>query len=388
MLPGSESNRINRVEHLDLGSPIRDSKSLFLMRRKGSRPVKHARLRSRRSRVSSAALMLICVVMGPSFLASQEKNADSANAAAAPVSSADVITVPDGKSVAAKLKNDLTTATAKVGDDVELTVAHAVLQDDFVIIPKGTVLSGRITSVHRAGRASRNGSVSFSVDSVVLPDGEIAGLHPQPPATAGQNLRQGVETMGHIAMDPEFPPGGGIVLLAVGGPLLLFGKGHERVFYAGKIMTLYVHGPVSLKREAVLKVQPPPYKGPAQVFYKDLASFVHYKGEDLDMEFYCGRKYLGDVRPYGTLQLELNPGAYWLSAGKDGRLKLPLVVKADHRYYVERNAQGLSLKYFDDDPSLLEDGPLRNNMDFTSASPEVTADLLAMPPSDAAVFSR
>jgi hypothetical protein len=345
--------------------------------------VKHASPRSRRSRASYAFLALMCVVAAPSQLVSQDKNADPVNAAGAPSgTSADVITVPDGKPVDTKLTNDLSTATAKVGDDVKLTVAHSVMQDGLVIIPKGTVLSAKITSVRHAGRASRNGNVSFSVEKAALPGGEMAALRPEPPPTAGQNLHHAAAAMGYMAVDSELPPGGGIVLLAVGGPLVLVWKGHEKVYYAGQTTTLYLHGPLNLERESVLQTQPPPYQGPAEVFYKDLAFFIHYKGQDLDMEFYCGRKYLGDVRPYGTLQLELNPGAYWLSAGKAGRLKLRLMVEADHQYYVKRDNQGLSIKSFDDDPGLLEDGRLRNNLDFTSASPEVTADLLAMPLSD------
>jgi hypothetical protein len=351
--------------------------------------VKHVR-RSSHRRAPSAALALMCVATAASPLASQQRNADPAYpAAASPASFADVITVPDGKPVDTKLTKDLSTATAKVGDDVGLTLAHSIMQDGLVIIPKGTVLSAKITSVRHAGRVSRNAKVSFSVENAALPGGETAAFRPRPPPTAGQSLHHAAAAMGYMAVDSELPPGAGIVLLAVGGPLMLVRKGHEQVFYAGKPTTLYLGGPLNLKRQAVLQMQPPPYYGPAQVFYKDLASFIHHKGEDLDMEFYCGRKYLGDVRPYGSLQLELNPGAYWLSAGKDGRLKLRLVVEPDHRYYVERNAYGLSLKYFDDDPRLLEDGPLRNHTDFTSASADVTADLLAMRPSgDAAQRSH
>jgi hypothetical protein len=88
---------------------------------------------------------------------------------------------------------------------------------------------------------------------------------------------------------------------------------------------------------------------------------------------------LGDVSANKTLQLELNPGTYWLRVGKDGKEKLRLEVEADHQYYVERSAQGIFLKNFDNNPRLLEDGPLASDVDFTSASPEVTTDLLAMP---------
>jgi hypothetical protein len=329
----------------------------------------------------------MCAVTCPYPLVSQEKTTDPANAAAAPpASSADVVTVPDGKPVETKLTKDLSTATAKVGDDVELTVAQGVLQDNLVIIPKGAVLSAKITSVRHAGRPLKDGRVRFSVENAVLPGGETAALRPEPPATAGQNLRGGVAAMGHVAVDPELPPGVGIVLLAA-SPVALFWKGHERTLYAGRITTLYLHGPLYLKRDEVLKVQPPPYKGPAQVFYQNRA---YTKEADASPQFYCGQMPLGKVIANQVLQLELSPGTYWLSAGNGGKEKLRLEVEADHRYYVERGAQGLFLKNFDDYPWLLdEDAPLRHRLDFTSASPEQTADLLALPLShDAAQSSH
>jgi hypothetical protein len=264
---------------------------------------------------------------------------------------------------------------------VELSVAQTVLQDNLVIIPKGAVLTAKITSVRHAGRPIKNGRVSFSVENAVLPGGEIAALRPEPSATAGQNLRGGVKAAGQMAVDPELPPGAGVVILALAGPVMLFTKGHERTLYAGRITTLYVHGPLNLKRDEVLKVQPPPYKGPAQVFYQNRA----YTGEtDTNRDFfYCGQMPFGKVLANQALQLQLNPGTYWLSAGYGGKEKLRLEVEADHRYYVERGAQGLFLKNFDDFPWLLdEDTPLRDRLDFTSASPEQTADLLAMPLSD------
>jgi hypothetical protein len=119
--------------------------------------------------------------------------------------------------------------------------------------------------------------VTFSVENAVFPGGEIAALRPEPPATAGQNLRDGLKAMGQLGVYPEFPPG------------------------------------------------------------------------------------------FGILALE---------------------VEADHQYYLDRNAKGLLLKNFDDNPGLLDDGPLPNHTDFTSASPEVTADLLAMPQSDGVAQSN
>ncbi len=338
--------------------------------------MKHASLRSRRSGASLAVLSLMCAFTSPAPLASQEKNAAPPNAAAASPPSADVITLPDGKPVETNLTKDLSTASAKVGDVVELTVAQTVLQDDLVIIPKGAALSAKITSVRHAGRPLKDGKVSFSVENAVLPGGEIAALRPEPPATAGQNFHQTLKGMGDMAVEPELPPGFGVALLAVGGPIMLFVKGHERVIYTGQVITLFVHGPVSLKREAVLHMQPPPYKGPSQVFYTNRA---YGKDADLHIAFYCGRKYLRDVHANETMQLELNPGAYWLSTGKDLKQKVRLEVAADHRYRVERDAQGLFIKNFDNNPRLLEGRPLPNNFDFTSTSPEVTADLLAIP---------
>jgi hypothetical protein len=347
--------------------------------------VKHVALASRRSTAPAAFFAMMCVVTGPFPLAAQEQKADPAKApATAPATTADVITVPGGKPIQTKLAKDLSTASAKVGDELELTVAETVRQDDLVILPKGAVLTAKITAVQHAARRSRNGNVSFSVENAVFPGGEIAALRPQPPATAGQNFREGVKAVGQLAVYPEFPPGFGLLLLPVGGPLVLFGKGHERTIYASQITTLYVHGPLSLKREAVLQMQPPPYKGPAQVFYVNRA---YTKDGDKHAEFYCGRRTLGAVIANQILELELNPGTYWLSTGKDGEEKLRLEVEANHQYYVERGARGLVLKSFDGNPSLLDQAPLRNFLDFTSASPYVTDELLALPPSDGAAKS-
>jgi hypothetical protein len=196
--------------------------------------VKHASVSSRRSRASSAVLAVMGMVTGSSALVSQEKHIDPASAAPASlVASGDVITLPDGKPVRTKLTKSVSTAIVKVGDNLELAVAETVRQEGLVIIPKGAVLSARVTSVRHAHRGSRNGSVSFSVENAVLPGGEVVALRPTAPVIAGQTVQDNLKTMGHLAVDPEFPPGGGIVLLAVAGPIMLFAKGHESVFYAG-----------------------------------------------------------------------------------------------------------------------------------------------------------
>jgi hypothetical protein len=246
--------------------------------------VKHAALRSCRNKAPCAFLALMCVVTCPFPLASQEKNADLAKTPATPTAeAADVIVVPDGKSVHTKLAKDLSTASAKVGDELELIIAETVRQDGLVIIPKGAVLTAKITAVQHAGRRSRNGNVRFSVENAVFPGGEVAALRPEPPATAGKNFREGVKAVGQLAVYPEFPPGFGLLLLPVGGPLVLFGKGHERTIYTSQITTLYVHGPLALKREAVLQIQPPPDKGPAEAHYLNRAGFAYprsVEGED------------------------------------------------------------------------------------------------------------
>jgi hypothetical protein len=230
----------------------------------------------------------MCVVSGASPLASQEKNADPAKTpVTSTVEAADVITVPDGKPVQTKLAKDLSTASAKVGDELELIIAETVRQDGLVIIRKGAVLTAKITAVQHAGRRSRNGNVRFSVENAVFPGGEVAALRPEPPATAGKNFREGVKAVGQLAVYPEFPPGFGLLLLPVGGPLVLFGKGHERTIYASQITTLYVHGPLALKREAVLQIQPPPDKGPAEALYLNRAGFAYPRSFEGEVSTSC-----------------------------------------------------------------------------------------------------
>jgi hypothetical protein len=285
--------------------------------------------------------------------------------------------VPDGTPVAARLSQQLASATAKVGDDVELTVARPVWQEDgSIIIPKDTELSGRVTSVRHAGRMSRYGSVTFTVDKVVFPGGETASLREAASNEgAGKKFREAADNTARIAVDPGLN-GMGLPLLAIFGPVLLVEKGHERVYHKGSTTTLYIHGPIYLQREAVLKIQPPPYEGPARVFYANRGG-----GEAaFHRQFYCGRVYLGEVTVGETFQLELNPGAYWFSVGQKGE-KVRLEVQADHQYYVEREIHGLVIKDLHANQGWLDGHREPLDKDFTTASSETTAELMAEGPS-------
>jgi hypothetical protein len=323
------------------------------------------------------ALVLLCSAIVAAPLLAQEKLDNQANEPAAPpAKSADLITVPDGMPVQTKLTQQISSATAKVGDAVELTVAKSVrVEDGLVIIPKGTVFSGRVTEVVHARRGSRYGSVTFTVEKFVFPGGESAALGElAPKESAGKKVRTAASVTAHVALDPEFDFMG-LPMMAIFGPVLLVEKGHETVYYPRSITTLHIHGPVYLQREAVLNMQLPPYEGPAQVTYGNRG------GEEaaFNREFYCGQIHLGDIPVNGTVRFELNPGAYWLSVGTKGE-KVRLEVQANHQYYVERGSHGLVIKDFRANQDWLDSLGPPFDIDFTVANPQTAAALTAEPP--------
>jgi len=71
------------------------------------------------------------------------------------------VVVQDGTKVRIRLDQTITSATAEVGQSVELSVAEAIKIDDVVVIAEGARVTGTITEAvekRRMGRAGGSGA--------------------------------------------------------------------------------------------------------------------------------------------------------------------------------------------------------------------------------------
>jgi hypothetical protein len=75
-----------------------------------------------------------------------------------------------------KLGRELSSETAKVGEEVNFEVAEPVIVNGRIVIDKGAPAAGTVTEAEPKGRMGKAGKLNVSVSSVQLADGEKLAL--------------------------------------------------------------------------------------------------------------------------------------------------------------------------------------------------------------------
>jgi len=86
-------------------------------------------------------------------------------------------TLPANTVMRLRIRDSLTSKTANVGQQFASTVVDPVYAKGFVVIPQGSVVTGHVTSVQRAGRKSDAGSMTVVFTGVQLPNGKSYALN-------------------------------------------------------------------------------------------------------------------------------------------------------------------------------------------------------------------
>jgi len=76
--------------------------------------------------------------------------------------------VPVGTQFDVRLQTSLNSKTAQVEDRFEGTTVVDLRQDDRVLVPAGAVLRGIVSSVNKAGRVERKGSLTVAFDQITF----------------------------------------------------------------------------------------------------------------------------------------------------------------------------------------------------------------------------
>jgi hypothetical protein len=181
---------------------------------------------------------------------------DDTRAATRPgATSADEIRV--GTEFDVRLQSSLTSDTARVEDRFTATTAADIRNDDRVVVPAGSVLFGTVSSVTRAGRIERKGSLTLAFDRIVI-DGRTYDIR----ATVVQAL----ESEGLKGEAPRVGVGaaaGGIIgallggvkgalagVLIGGGGTLAATEGKDVHLPAGTVLRVRLDTPLDLSRQS------------------------------------------------------------------------------------------------------------------------------------------
>lgn len=139
----------------------------------------------------------------------------------APVSPLEM-TLPNGTPIHLKLMKSISSATAHVGDVVDLKVMEEVMVDGISVIPAGSTAIGLVSEAEPKKRMGHGGKLAFGVNFVRLKDDEKAAVRSFQETTGANN--------GTAVINP-------------------LASGKEVVFQQGTEFTAYVDGDMQLKRE-------------------------------------------------------------------------------------------------------------------------------------------
>src|SRR5207249_3004354 len=78
----------------------------------------------------------------------------------------------DGTPVRLRIKRTVSSADARMGDNVDFEVLDEIKVADVVVVPKGGLALGTVTQVEQKKRMGRGGKLNINIDHVRLIDGE------------------------------------------------------------------------------------------------------------------------------------------------------------------------------------------------------------------------
>jgi hypothetical protein len=142
---------------------------------------------------------------------------------------AQVHTLQNGTPVRLRLNRTVSSATAHVNETVDFEVTEPVINQRYVVIPKGAIALGRVTKAEGKRRFGRGGALEISIDSVRLGDGQTIPLRAT--REEGEGDMSGARVAATIAASP----------------VLVWMKGKDVTFQKGVETTAYVSGDARLE---------------------------------------------------------------------------------------------------------------------------------------------
>ncbi len=117
------------------------------------------------------------LISRPPSVTSVPADSDSADADVVVSVPAGANQLPEGTTLMVSLNQQLSTATTQPGALFSGRVLQAVRKNNRIVIPVGSILTGRVTSVSSGRRLTGGASIRLRPDEVSLPDGTRYFLH-------------------------------------------------------------------------------------------------------------------------------------------------------------------------------------------------------------------
>ena len=115
--------------------------------------------------------------------------ADPASATAALAARSGSFVLAAGAGVLVKIEEKISSKKSETGQKIKASVAQDVVQDDAVLIKKGTAVVAHVGEADAASLGGSGGSVKIDIDSTTAVDGQTVPLHYESQAKEGKDTR-------------------------------------------------------------------------------------------------------------------------------------------------------------------------------------------------------
>jgi PEGA domain len=204
----------------------------------------------------NCALSLLSLVLCPLLAAQPTPGASTSQAgspppAAAPAGPPPPHTLLDGTPVKLRLSQTISSADAKVGQEIPFEVVEEIKVDDVVVLPKGATAIGTVTECNPKKSMGRAGKLNLNISYARLADQEKVALRATQDNKGGGHV--GAMTGAMVATAVVFFPA---------APLFLFIHGKDITIPQGTEITAFIEGDMHLNM-ANFGVAPAPFAPPA-----------------------------------------------------------------------------------------------------------------------------
>jgi hypothetical protein len=244
------------------------------------------------------------------------------------------VVLHDGQEVVLRNLDPVTSAKAKIGDPVRFGVIRSVSSDGLVVIPEGTIATGTVQAVGKAGLAHHGGHLSVTLNGIQLSNGQPVQLRAVESRKERNFGWRDVAAATAVAATVYYMP------LA---PVYLLAKGDQASMPAGTRVTAYLDGDLTVGRAGLEAAGPPPGPNP------EAATIYIFRGNQdrtpsIEQPVSCGRLPVGTFSGSQYMKFEVTPGRYWcysqfhtakLSPAQQATQLVEFDAAAGQRYYLE-----------------------------------------------------
>jgi len=117
---------------------------------------------------------------------------------AVPVATFARVVVPERTLFKLRMETGLSSETARIGDRFTAALIDPIVIDNRVVVAAGSKITGRVTSVTRAKRLSKSGTIGIDFDSITLADGRNFAVQGELSSINSRDQKQEVDEEGHV----------------------------------------------------------------------------------------------------------------------------------------------------------------------------------------------